>query len=127
MNLHRVKEQIHKEKPKIEEKVAVQESRKEEQKVGSVGVDVYQSYFGSIENWPFVVMVFCLVIIGQFSISFTDFFVAQWYDCYSFVLKRLKKKIAKINKYLSDPGSIGKLNTPDIFNPLSSRKNHLNC
>lgn len=59
--------------------VAAQESRKEEQIVGSVGFDVYKSYFKSIESLAFVSIVIFLMTVGQVSISYTDLFITKWY------------------------------------------------
>lgn len=72
----------------MEKVVSAQESRKEEQKIGSVGFDVYKSYFKSVESTLTVITVFCLVVIGQFAISYTDFFVTSWYaktSCFFFM------------------------------------------
>lgn len=44
-------------------------------------------------------MVLCLVIIGQISISFTDFFVAQWYKHFR-SKRKLKVRIIKIIKFI---------------------------
>lgn len=67
------------ENPSAVEKVIVpQESRKEEQKIGSVGFDVYKAYFKSINSWLTIITVTSLVTIGQFAISSTDLFVTKW-------------------------------------------------
>lgn len=55
------------------------ESRKESQSTGSVGMDVYKSYYKSVDNMVLVVMVMTFIIIGQIAISSVDLFVSKWY------------------------------------------------
>lgn len=55
------------------------QSRKEIQNTGSVDLDIYKSYFKSVNNIFLVVTVALLVIFGQTAVSFVDLFISKWY------------------------------------------------
>lgn len=61
---------------------AAQEHNKEEAIIGSVGLKVYKSYFGAIENWLFAFTVLFMMAFGQIAISFVDLFIAKWCVAY---------------------------------------------
>lgn len=82
------------------------EHRKEIQNTGSVNIDVYKSYFKSVNNVFLVVIVGFMVIFGQTAVSFVDLFISKWYaiqlnaHCFTTYF---------ITFFLSISGSIGKL------------------
>lgn len=55
-----------------------QDNRKETQNIGSVGIDVYKSYFKSVENVFLITVVGILVTLGQIAISSIDLFMSKW-------------------------------------------------
>lgn len=57
---------------------AQQDNRKEIQNVGSVSLDVYKSYFKSVENILLITVVGILVTVGQIAISSIDWFMSRW-------------------------------------------------
>lgn len=55
-----------------------QDNRKETQNIGSVGIDVYKTYFKSVENVFLITVVGILVTLGQIAISSIDLFMSKW-------------------------------------------------
>lgn len=54
------------------------DDRKETQSIGSIGFDVYKSYFKSVENVLLILVVGVLVTLGQIAISSVDLFMSKW-------------------------------------------------
>jgi ATP-binding cassette, subfamily C (CFTR/MRP), member 4 len=50
----------------------------EEQAVGSIGFRMYKSYFTSLQNYWFAIIVFVFFILAEAGITGMDFFVAKW-------------------------------------------------
>jgi hypothetical protein len=50
----------------------------EEQAIGSIGFSIYKSYFQSLQNYSFAILVFVLFILAEVGISGIDFFVSRW-------------------------------------------------
>lgn len=62
-----------------EKEFAVQlESRKETQNMGCVSMNVYRSYFQSVDSMWLIYAVAFLVTLGQIAISSIDLFVSKW-------------------------------------------------
>lgn len=55
-----------------------QKENKEQQLIGSVGLNVYIAYFKSIENVFLLVFTACLLIFEQTTSSYLDFFLSRW-------------------------------------------------
>lgn len=67
---------------------AQQDNRKETQNIGSVGIDVYKSYFKSVENVLLITVVGILVTLGQIAISSIDLFMSKWVNWETEIGKR---------------------------------------
>lgn len=52
--------------------------RNEQQAIGAVSWTVYKSYFQSVNNRFYIVLVMILFILAQLGLSGLDYFVAQW-------------------------------------------------
>lgn len=83
------------------------QNRKEIQQTGSVNIDVYKSYFKSVNNVFLVVIVGFMVIFGQTAISFVDLFISKWYAIQSVEFSLLHNNVSFIFNFIS--GSIGRL------------------
>lgn len=55
-----------------------QKDNKEDQIIGSVGLQVYASYFKSVNNIFFVTTVLFFFAIAQTAISSVDLFISKW-------------------------------------------------
>lgn len=62
-----------------------QQITKEKQQEGKVATDIYKAYFAAVKNFPFVFVVFFLLLATQVFHSGVSYFISIWYKFYYFL------------------------------------------
>lgn len=97
-----------------------QADNKEVQIRGSVGLGPYKAYFGAVNNWFFVSVVFALFGITQVAISGLDIFLSVWVSFENRVIHDREQQHLVLLNTTASPTSDISINTTTISSNLAN-------